>query len=148
VWDQATTRPSLGRLLWVHSSARIHHMGGSRAATCPEKVMYSKASTVSPDPHGRAPDPWINSSDLQGWSRTSTCARRTPRMGSGPPPPPWGVRIAHNGIPRFQDRTYSGLEQDPSEGSVPTHVQTRTCLHTLLLPAQAETQCYRVAYCM
>jgi hypothetical protein len=90
-------------------------MGGSGAATCLEKVIYSKASTVSPDPHGRAPDPLINNPDLQGWSKTSTCARRTPRMGSVPPPPPWGVRIAHNGVPRFQDRTYSSLEQDPSE---------------------------------
>jgi hypothetical protein len=33
-------RPSLGRLLWVHSSARLHHMGGSGAATCLEKVIY------------------------------------------------------------------------------------------------------------
>jgi hypothetical protein len=47
---------------------------------------------MSPDPHGRVLDPWIYSTDLQGWSRTSTCASRTPgmgsephRMGSGPP---------------------------------------------------------------
>jgi hypothetical protein len=40
-------------------------MGGSRAATCPEKVIYSKTSTVSPDPQGRVPDPWIYSPDLQ-----------------------------------------------------------------------------------
>jgi hypothetical protein len=32
-------------------------MGRSGTATCPEKVIYSKASTVSPDPHGRVPDP-------------------------------------------------------------------------------------------
>jgi hypothetical protein len=84
------TRPSLGRLLWVHSSAQLHHMGGSRAATCPKKVIYSKASTVSLDPHGRALDPWIYSPDLQGCSRTSTCANRTPGMGSGTPAPIWG----------------------------------------------------------
>jgi hypothetical protein len=79
------TRPSLGRLLWVHNSAGTHHTGGSRATTCPEKVIYSKSSTVSPEPHGRVPDPSIYSPDLQGWYRTSTCASRTPGMGSGPP---------------------------------------------------------------
>jgi hypothetical protein len=61
-------------------------MGGSGAATCPEKVVDPKASTVSPDPHGRVSDPWIYSPDLQDWSRTSTCASQTPRMASGPPP--------------------------------------------------------------
>jgi hypothetical protein len=34
-------------------------MGGSGAATCPEKVIYPKASTVSLDPHGKVPDPYI-----------------------------------------------------------------------------------------
>jgi hypothetical protein len=84
------TRPSLRRLLWVHNSARPHHMGRSGAATCTEKVIYPKASTVSLDPHGRVPDPLIYSLDIQGWSRTSTCARRTLGMGSEPPPPVWG----------------------------------------------------------
>jgi hypothetical protein len=65
---------------------------------CPEKVIYSKASTVGQDPHGRAPDPWICSPDPQGWSRTATCTSQTPRMGSGPLP--YGVRAAHNGVPR------------------------------------------------
>jgi hypothetical protein len=60
-------------------------MGGSGAATCPKKVIYSKTSTVSPGPHGKVPDPWIYSPDLQVWSRTPTCTDRTPRMGSGPP---------------------------------------------------------------
>jgi hypothetical protein len=32
-------------------------MGESGAATCPEKMMYSKASIVGQDPHGTAPDP-------------------------------------------------------------------------------------------
>jgi hypothetical protein len=80
------THPSLGRLLWASNSAWSHHIGGSGAATCPEKVIYSKTSTVSPDPHGKVPDPWIYSPDLQVWSRTPTCTDRTPGMGSGPPP--------------------------------------------------------------
>jgi hypothetical protein len=37
----------------------------SEAAAWPEKVIYSKASTVSPDPHGKVSDPWIYSLDLQ-----------------------------------------------------------------------------------
>jgi hypothetical protein len=62
-------------------------------------------------------------------------------MQSGPPrsvqdrhvckPDPWngirtpsyGVRAAHNGVPRSQNRTYTGLEQDLGGGPVPTHVQ-------------------------
>jgi hypothetical protein len=28
---------------------------------CLEKVIYSKASIVSPDPHGKVSDPWIYS---------------------------------------------------------------------------------------
>jgi hypothetical protein len=40
-------------------------MRSSGAATWPEKKLYSKASTVSLDPHGKAPDPWIYSPDLQ-----------------------------------------------------------------------------------
>jgi hypothetical protein len=63
--------PQSPRLLWVHSSARLHHMGGSGAATCPEKVIYSKASTVSPDPMGE--------------HRTPGYTVRTSKVGLGPP---------------------------------------------------------------
>jgi hypothetical protein len=51
------TRPNLGRLLWTSNNALPHHVGGSWAATWLEKVIYSKASTVSPDPHGKVSDP-------------------------------------------------------------------------------------------
>ena len=124
-------------------------MGGSGAATCPEKVTYSEASPVSPDPHGKVPDPCIYGPGLQVWSRTSTCANRTPRMGSGPPV--WGPGRPQ-WFPGFQGRTYPGLNQDPGRGPEPTRVQTwsggiRTYPHTLLLPAQAETRCCHVAYC-
>jgi hypothetical protein len=74
--------PSLGSLLWASNSIRPHHVGGSGAATWPEKVMYSKASTVSPDPHGRLPDPRIYGLDLQ--------------VGPGTP----RVWTAHSGVPR------------------------------------------------
>jgi hypothetical protein len=46
-------------------------MGGSGAATCPEKVIYSKASTISPDPHGER--------------QTPRYAIRISKVGSGPP---------------------------------------------------------------
>jgi hypothetical protein len=83
-------------------------------------------------PHGRASDPQIYSSDLS------------------PPVPPYGVRAAHSGVPRSQDRIHPGLEQD-SGGVRYRHVSgpslVRTCPHTLLLPAQAETRCCHVANC-
>jgi hypothetical protein len=76
---------------------------------------------VSPDPHGKVPDPCIYGLGLQVWSRTSTCANRTPRMGSRPP---YGVRAAKSGVPGFQDRTYSSLNRDQGGGLEPTRVQT------------------------
>jgi hypothetical protein len=51
-----------------------------------------------------------------------------PRVRTGPlkwgPDPPYGVRAAHSGVPWFQDRTYSSLNQDPGGGPEPTRVQT------------------------
>jgi hypothetical protein len=147
------TRPSLCRLLWASNSARPHHMRGSGAATCLEKVIYSKASTVSPDPHGRVSDPCRTPVYTV---QTSKFGPRPPRVRTGPlewdPDLPYGVRAAHSGVPRFQDKTYPGLNQDPGGGPEPTRVQTwsggiRTYPHTLLLPAQAETRCCHVAYC-
>jgi hypothetical protein len=75
-------------------------MGGSRAATWPEKVIHSKVVVVNPDPHGKVLEPRIYSPDLQDWSRTPTCTDRTP---------PYGVRTAHSRVLRFQDKTHPGL---------------------------------------
>jgi hypothetical protein len=61
-----------------------HHTSGFGATTCPGKVICAKTPTVSPDPHGSAPDLWVYSQDPQGWSGTSTSASRTPGIGSGP----------------------------------------------------------------
>jgi hypothetical protein len=63
-------------------------VGGSGAATWPEKVIYSKASIVSPNPHGKVLDPWIYSPDLQ-------LGPGPPRVWTGPlewdpDPPVWG----------------------------------------------------------
>jgi hypothetical protein len=117
MWDQAITCPSLGRLLGA-SSAWPHHIGGSGAATCPEKVMYSKTSTVSLDPMGKCRTP--------GYTvRTSKFGPGPPRVRTGPlewdpdPPPVWGPG-RHSRVPRFQDRTHPGLNQGPGGGPVPT----------------------------
>jgi hypothetical protein len=142
-------QPRATTLVQQHPLTPPH--GGSGAATCLEKVIYSKASTVSLDPHGKVSDPWIYSLNLQVWSRTPTCTDQTPRMGSGPPS--YGVRAADSRVPRFQDRALSGLNLCPGGGSVPTCVQTWSSgiwayPHKLLLPAQAETRCCHVAYCV
>jgi hypothetical protein len=160
VWDQATTRPSLRRLFWVHNSARLHHVGGSGAATWLENVIYSKASTVIRTPTGER--------------RTPGYAVRTPRVGPGPPDiqsgPPRLVPDLHvckldpwNGIrtPLYGVRVPTGGSQGPrtvhtralnrtQEGVRCRHVSrprlVRTYPHTLLLLVQAETRCCRVAY--
>jgi hypothetical protein len=50
-------RPNLSRLLWASNSTRPHHVDGSGTATWLEKMICSKVSTVSPDLHGKVPDP-------------------------------------------------------------------------------------------
>jgi hypothetical protein len=89
-------------------------MGGSGATTCLEKGIYPNASTLSPDPHGRVSNPWIYSPDLQGWSRTFTCASRTPRMGPGPPHMGSGLPTMGSQGPRTEhtralNRTQAGV---------------------------------------
>jgi hypothetical protein len=81
VWRRGTHAAISSRVV---NSTRPHHMGGSGTATWPEKMIYSKVSTVSPDPHGKVSDPCIYRPDLRVRSRTSTGANQTPRMGSGP----------------------------------------------------------------
>jgi hypothetical protein len=81
---------------------------------CPKKELYSKASTVSPDPHEKVSDPWICSPDLQ--------------VGLGPPPvwighlewdpnppPSYGVRTTHSRVPRpyLRPRRGSGADTCP-----------------------------------
>jgi hypothetical protein len=115
----------------------------------------SKKSDIPQGINSESGPPWDSTEPLDiqsgppSWSRTPTCMDRTPRMGSGPPS--YGVRATHSGVPRFQDRTHSGLNQGLGGGPELTRVQTwsgvRTYLHTLLLPAQAETRCCHVVYC-
>jgi hypothetical protein len=80
----------------------------SGAATWPEKVIYSKASSVSPDPHGRVSSPAYT-------IRASGYGPEPPREQTGPlgwdPDPLCGVRAAHSRVLRFWDREYPGLNQ-------------------------------------
>jgi hypothetical protein len=109
-------------------------MGGSGAATCPEKVTYSETSPVSLGPHGKVSDPCIYGTGLQVWSRTSMCANQTPGMGSGPPcmgsgPPTvrsQGSRTEHT---RALIRTQAGIRcrhvsRPDLVGSGPYHIHT------------------------
>jgi hypothetical protein len=66
------------------SNTRPHHVDCSGATTWPEKTIYSKVSTVGPDPHGKVSDPYICRPDLRVRSRTSTGVSRTPRTVSEP----------------------------------------------------------------
>jgi hypothetical protein len=131
--DAEPTRLSLSRVVEVlcvgpcHDSlqSRATTLGPQQRPTPPHGRVRSRHVSRKGDilqginsglgPHGRAPDPWICSSDPQGWSRTAMCTSRTPPVW-GPGRPQWG--------PRSQDRTYTGLEQDPAGGLVPTRVQT------------------------
>jgi hypothetical protein len=69
---------------------------------------------VSLDPHERVSDPWIYNSDLQ-------VGPGPPRVRTGPlewdpdPPPPYGVRTAHSGVPRpyLRPRRGSGVDMCP-----------------------------------
>jgi hypothetical protein len=66
------------------NNARPYHVGGSRAATWSKETIYSKVSTVGPDPHGKALDPWIHRPDLWARFRASTETNQTPGTGLGP----------------------------------------------------------------
>jgi hypothetical protein len=80
----------------VVDSVRPHHVDGSGAATWPEKTIYSKVSTVGPDPHGKVQDPCKYRLGLRVRYMTSTGANRTP--GTGPGPPLCGVRATYRRV--------------------------------------------------
>jgi hypothetical protein len=143
---RATTLGQQQRLTPPHGRVRGHHV--SRESD----ILQGINSESGPpwESTGPVSDPCIYGPSLQVWLGPGP-----PRVRTGPlewDPDPYGVRVAHSGVPGFQDRTYPDLNQDPGGGSEPTRVQTwssgiRTYPHTLLLPAQAETRCCHVAYC-
>jgi hypothetical protein len=64
-------------------------MVDSLVATWPEKMIYSRVTTVDPDPHGEVPDPCTYRPDPRARSRTST---------SVPGPPLYRVRAMHSKV--------------------------------------------------
>jgi hypothetical protein len=90
------------------NNTRPHHVGNSRAATWPDKTIYSRISIEGPDPHGKVPDPCAYGPDLRAGSRTSTGVL-------GPlgwvPDPLCRVRATHSKVPGFWDKEYPGLDQ-------------------------------------
>jgi hypothetical protein len=77
----------------------------------PEKVTYSKASTVSPDPHGRASDPRMYSLDPKDGPVPPDIQSGSPRLvldlhvcksdpWNGIRTPPYGIRVTLSGVPR------------------------------------------------
>jgi hypothetical protein len=102
-------RPSIGRLLWASNSTRPHHVGGSRAATWAEKMIYSKISTMSPNPHGKVPDPCIYKSRTPGMVQDLHVGKLD--LSDGIRTPLYGVRAAHSGILGLWDREYPCLNQ-------------------------------------
>jgi hypothetical protein len=64
-----------------------------------------------------------------------------------PPPPPVGGSGSPTMGPKVLGQNILEPGTRPKRGPVLTRVQARTCLHTLLLPAQAEPRCCHVAHC-
>jgi hypothetical protein len=90
------------------NSTRPHHVDSSRAATWPDKTIYSRISTVGPDPHGKVLDLCTYGPDLRVRSRTST---GVPEPLGRVPDPLCRVRATHSKVPRFRDKEYPGLDQ-------------------------------------
>jgi hypothetical protein len=111
---RATTLGPQQRLTPPHVWVRSHHVssegdipqglnnesGPPWESAGPLDIQYRPPGLVQ-DLHVCKPDPW-----------------------NGIRTPPYGVRATHNGVPRSQDRTYSGLVQDPGGGPVPTRART------------------------
>jgi hypothetical protein len=112
----------------------VHRTLGSGAIAGLESVTYFEASLVSPDSHGKVPDPCIYGSGLHVWSRTSTCVNRTPGMGSGPPcmgpgPPTVGSQGYRTEHTRALIRTQAGVRcrhvsRPDLVGSRPYHINS------------------------
>jgi hypothetical protein len=86
----------------------------SLSATRSEKTIYSRVTTVGPDPHGEVPDPCTYRPDPRARSRTSTGVPGPPCAGSGPC------------TVRSQDRTCTGPWAGLGGGSVTTRVRTQS----------------------
>jgi hypothetical protein len=72
-------------------------VGGSGTATWLEKMIYSKVSTMSSDPHGKVSDPCIYKSRTPCMVQDLHVGK--PDLSDGIRTPLYGVRAAHSGIP-------------------------------------------------
>jgi hypothetical protein len=93
---RATTQGQQQRLTPPHGRVRGRHV--SRESDILQGINSESG------PHRRVSDPCIYGPGLQVWPRASTCANRTPRMGSGPPVwgpgrPQWGPKVPGQNIP-------------------------------------------------
>jgi hypothetical protein len=59
------------------NNAQPHYVGGSGAATWPEETIYSKVSTVGPDPYGKCRTPRYTRLDFLEGFKTSTNTNQT-----------------------------------------------------------------------
>ena len=101
--------------------------------------------TVGPDPHGKVLDPYACRPDL--WSKVQDPASATQTFESGPEPLCVGSRLPIAGSRNSGgENTQALLEQGSSADMWPGPAWCGPVRITLLLPAQAETRCYHVAY--
>jgi hypothetical protein len=120
--------PPHGRVQSRHVSRKGGILQGVNSESKPPRESAGPLDIQSGPPR-LVSDPWIYSPDLQGWSRTSTCASRTPRMGFGPPRmgsrPPTG-RSQGPKTEHTRALNWTGLELDLGGGPVSTCVQTQS----------------------
>jgi hypothetical protein len=113
--SQATTLGPQQRPTPPHGRIRSRHM-----STEGDILQSINSKSGLPQESAEPLDVWSRPQRLVQDLHVTTCASRTPGMESEPPR--YGIQAAHNGVPRSQDREYTGLEQDPGRGPVPTRV--------------------------
>jgi hypothetical protein len=87
-------------------------------------MIYSKVSTMSPDLHGKVPDPYIYKSRTPGMVQDLHVGK--PDLSDGIRTPLYGVQAAHSEIPGLWDREYPGLNQGQAG------VRSHTCLDLIM----------------
>jgi hypothetical protein len=128
----------------VGNNTQLHHMDGSRVTMWPEKAIHFKVPTVGPDPMGKCRTPVHVGWTSGARSRTPASAART--SGSGPGPLYVGSRLL---IVESQDsgavNNQALLRLMSDADMCPGPAWCGPVRIALLLPAQAETRCCRVA---
>jgi hypothetical protein len=141
--SQATTLGPQQRPTPPHGRIRSRHM-----STEGDILQSINSKSGLPQESAEPLDVWSRPQRLVQDLHVTTCASRTPGMESEPPgmgsrPPTMGSQGPRTENTRVLNKTQAGVRY--RHVSRPSLV--RTCPHTLLLPAQAETRCCHVAYC-